>query len=111
RHIAIPTTNIYSVSGGTTTQTVLGVSPVAPPNAKQIDIVLTANETVAGNGVALNIASSTSGIGQFGAVSTVTGQTAITTGTLALIESQRLYFSMSNTNPGTYIIAGRGYSL
>ncbi|MFM1103161.1 tail fiber protein, partial [Yersinia enterocolitica] len=59
RHIAIPTTNIYSVSGGTTTQTVLGVSPVAPPNAKQIDIVLTANETVAGNGVALNIASST----------------------------------------------------
>ncbi|HDL7325734.1 TPA: phage tail protein, partial [Yersinia enterocolitica] len=39
RHIAIPTTNIYSVSGGTTTQTVLGVSPVAPPNAKQIDIV------------------------------------------------------------------------
>ncbi|EKN3336120.1 phage tail protein, partial [Yersinia enterocolitica] len=42
RHIAIPTTNIYSVSGGTTTQTVLGVSPVAPPNAKQIDIVLTA---------------------------------------------------------------------
>ncbi|EPT3159218.1 phage tail protein [Yersinia enterocolitica] len=111
RHIAIPTTNIYSVSGGTTTQTVLGVSPVAPPNAKQIDIVLTANETVAGNSVALNIASSTSGIGQFGAVSTVTGQTAITTGTLALIESQRLYFSMSNTNPGTYIIAGRGYSL
>ncbi len=111
RHIAIPTINIYSVSGGTTTQTVLGVSPVAPPNAKQIDIVLTANETVAGNGVALNIASSTSGIGQFGAVSTVTGQTAITTGTLALIESQRLYFSMSNTNPGTYIIAGRGYSL
>ncbi len=113
RYIAIPTTNIYSVSGGTTTQTVLGVSPVAPPNAKQIDIVLTANETVAGNGVALNIASSTSGIGQFGAVSTVTGQTAtaITTGTLALIESQRLYFSMSNTNPGTYIIAGRGYSL
>ncbi|WP_145557861.1 phage tail protein [Yersinia aldovae] len=113
RHIAIPTTNIYSVSGGTVTQTVLGVSPVAPPNAKQIDIAITANETVAGNGVALNIASSTSGIGQFGAVSTVTGQTAtaITTGTLALIESQRLYFSMSNTNPGTYIIAGRGYSL
>lgn len=113
RHIAIPTTNIYSVSGGTVTQTALGVSPVAPPNAKQIDIAITANETVAGNGVALNIASSTSGIGQFGAVSTVTGQTAtaITTGTLALIESQRLYFSMSNTNPGTYIIAGRGYSL
>ncbi|HFD8346554.1 TPA: hypothetical protein ACF6JK_001025 [Yersinia enterocolitica] len=63
--------------------------------------------------MALNISSSPSGIGQFGAVSTVTGQTAtaITTGTLSLIESQRLYFSMSNANPGTYIIAGRGYSL
>ncbi|CNH99151.1 phage tail protein [Yersinia enterocolitica] len=113
RHIAIPTANIYSVSGGVTTQTALGVSTVAPPNAKKIDIAITANETVAGNGVALNISSSPSGIGQFGAVSTVTGQTAtaITTGTLSLIESQRLYFSMSNANPGTYIIAGRGYSL
>lgn len=111
RHVAIPTTNIYSVSGGTVAQTPLSVSPVAPPNATQIDIAITANETVAGNGVALNISSSSSGIGQFGAVSTVTGQTAtaITTGTLSLIETQRLYFSMSNTNPGTYIIAGRGY--
>ncbi|MFA3761654.1 MULTISPECIES: hypothetical protein [unclassified Yersinia (in: enterobacteria)] len=111
RHVAIQTATIYSVSSGTTAQTPLGVSPVAPPNATQIDIAITVNETVAGNGVALSIGSSLSGIGQFGAISTVTGQTAtsITTGTLSLIEIQRLYFSMSNTNPGTYIIAGRGY--
>ncbi|WP_235895662.1 hypothetical protein [Yersinia alsatica] len=61
--------------------------------------------------MALNIASSPSGIGQFDVISIVMRQTttSVTTGTLPLIETQRLYFSMSNTNPGTYIIAGRGY--
>ncbi|MDN0109045.1 hypothetical protein QVO02_00285 [Yersinia mollaretii] len=112
RHVAIPTINIYSVSGGITASTPLNISPVAPQNATQIDITITANETVAGNGVAISISSSPSGIGQFGTVATVSGQTStsITTGTLALIEKQQLYFSMSNTNPGIYIIAGRGYN-
>ncbi|MEQ9722970.1 hypothetical protein [Yersinia alsatica] len=58
--------------------------------------------------MALNIASSPLGIGQFDVISIVMRQTttSVTTGTLPRIETKRLYFSISNTNPGTYIIAG-----
>lgn len=111
RHISIPTVGIYSVSAGTTTQTQLSVAPAAPPNAISVDMSITVGETLAGTGVALSLSSSSSGIGQFGASAIVSGSTSSSgeTGTLPLIESQRLYFSMSNTNAGSYSISCRGY--
>lgn len=111
RYISIPTVGIYSVNAGTTTQTQLSVAPIAPPNAISVDMSITAGETLAGTGVAMSLSSSPSGIGQFGSSAVVSGSTSSSgeTGTLLLIETQRLYFSMSNTNAGSYSISCRGY--
>ena len=112
RHVSIPTVGIYSVGTGTTTQTQLSVAPAAPPNATSVDMSITVGETLAGTGVAMSLSSSLSGIGQFGASAVVSGATSSTgeTGTLSLIETQRLYFSMSNSNAGSYSISCRGYN-
>ncbi|WP_145557776.1 phage tail protein [Yersinia aldovae] len=111
RHISIPTVGIYSVNVGTTTQTQLSVAPAVPPNAISVDMSITVGETQSGTGVAMSLSSSPSGIGQFGASAVVSGATSSAgeTGTLSLIETQRLYFSMSNANTGSYSISCRGY--
>ncbi len=111
RHISIPAVIIYSASSGTTTQTQLSVSPAAPPNATSVDMLIAVGETLAGVGVAMSLFSSTSNIGQFGTSTVVVGSTSSSgeTGTLPLIESQQIYFIMSNTNAGSYLISCRGY--
>ncbi|WP_432321655.1 hypothetical protein [Yersinia enterocolitica] len=112
RHITITTTNIYTTTSGTTSQTSISLAGTIPQNANSVDMLLVVGQTVAGSGVGLNLYSSSNGIGQMGVAASVSGQTSAgsISGTMPVIEAQKLYFAMNNTSAGQYNINCRGYN-
>ncbi|WP_145494641.1 hypothetical protein [Yersinia massiliensis] len=111
RHISISATGVYSATVGSTTSTALSLSAAVPLNAVSVDVSIGVGQTTSGSGVAMSLYSSSSGVAQIGATAATSGSTSSSgvTGTLPLIESQRLYYSMSNTTVGSYSVACRGY--
>ncbi|MCB5309202.1 tail fiber protein [Yersinia massiliensis] len=110
RHVSIPLIAIYSTTAGVTSLTPLVVG-VAPQNATSVDMAIQIGQTVSGSGVGMYLQSNSTGIGQINGVASVSGATSSSTitGTLPLIETQRLYFSMTNTATGSYAMSCRGY--
>ncbi|MCB5307311.1 hypothetical protein [Yersinia massiliensis] len=111
RHVSISATGVYSATVGSTASTALGLSATVPLNAASVDVSIGIGQTTSGSGVAMSLYSSSSGVAQIGATAATSGSTSSSgvTGTLPLIESQRLYYSMSNTTVGSYSVACRGY--
>lgn len=110
RHVSIPLIAIYSTTAGVTSLTPLVVG-VAPQNATSVDMAIQIGQTVSGSGVGMYLQSSSTGIGQINGTASVSGATSSSTitGTLPLIDVQRLYFSMTNTATGSYAMSCRGY--
>lgn len=110
RHVSILPVNAYTATVGTIPDTSLSLSTAVPINAVNVDVSIAVGQTTLGSGVGMSVFSS-NGVAQIGATAATSGSVSSSgiTGTLPLIESQRLYYSMSNTTIGSYKIACRGY--
>lgn len=111
RHVSILPVNAYTATVGTIPVTSFSLSTAVPINAVSVDVSIGVGQTTSGSGVGMSVFSSSNGMAQFGATAATSGSTSSSgiTGTLPLIEFQRLYYSMSNTTIGSYNVACRGY--
>ncbi len=111
RHISILPVNAYTATVGTIAVTPFSLSATVPLNAVCVDVSMGVGQTTSGSGVGMSIFSSSTGIAQIGATAATSGATSSSgvTGTLPLIDPQRLYYSMSNATVGSYNVACRGY--
>ncbi|CNH57852.1 tail fiber protein [Yersinia massiliensis] len=111
RHVSVLPVNAYTATVGTVPVTPFSLSTVVPFNAICVDVSMGVGQTTSGSGVGMSIFSSSTGIAQIGSTAATSGATSSSgvTGTLPLIEPQRLYYSMSNATVGSYNVACRGY--
>ncbi|MGP2543357.1 phage tail protein [Yersinia sp. 2541 StPb PI] len=111
RHVSLVPVSAYAATVGTVPVTPLNLSATVPLNAICVDVSMVIGQTTSGSGVGMSIFSSQTGIAQIGTTAATGGTTSSSgvTGTLPLIESQRLYYSMSNTTIGSYSVSYRGY--
>lgn len=88
-----------------TSYTALSISGIVPLNAREASVSMTATQGSSGNPVVLSASSTSDGVGGWGVSASSTGTIGVTSyGRLPIITPQTLFYSMNNTNSGSYQI-------
>lgn len=95
-----------------TSYTALSISTIVPINAKRALVSMSCTQSSSGSNVVLNLSGSADGIGGWGvqanSASSTSGSTSY--GICPILTAQTLFYSMVNTNSGSYQIYINGYS-
>lgn len=101
-----------NTSTSKTSYTALSVGTIVPLNAKRAMVSMSCSQGSSGSGVVLNLSGSADGIGGWGvqanSASSTSGSTSY--GICPILTAQTLFYSMNNTNSGSYQIYINGYS-
>ncbi|EOV7029599.1 hypothetical protein ACQIBV_003101 [Yersinia enterocolitica] len=113
RNIVRAPENIYTTTTGVgiTTPTFLNIATL-PFNAVGVELMVRAVQTSPGIGVALDVMSSSSSIGRWGATASVTSYQSDSkaNGLLHIIESRTIYIQAGSAANGGYYIYAHGYN-
>lgn len=113
RRVATNIVPLVSTNTATTTATAFSTLAGCPPNAVEIDVIVNASQTSNGTGVQMVCSATPTGLGATVATATVSGQISTTSsrGVALVLTPGSLYYYMTNTNAGTYLIQSVGYKI
>lgn len=101
-----------NTSTAKTSYTALSISTIVPISAKRAMVSMSCTQGTSGSTVVLNLSASADGIGGWGvqanSASSTSGSTSY--GICPILNAQTLFYSMNNTNSGSYQIYINGYS-